>query len=144
MNFLNTKCGLHRTSSGGLNDLAGRLPSFDALAQQFAETSDKDNELKSSISNQAKKILNAVKDNASGAVSAGANESAAYYVKVMDKIIATPDYVQKETARLNKMLEKHTSGVSRLTASKVDEIYRRINVLAVFTKEKVQQVRDEL
>lgn len=144
MNFLNTKCGLHRTSSGGLNDLAGRLPSFDALAGQFAETTEKDKELRSSILDQAKKIMTAAKDAAAGAVSLGANESAAYYVKVMDKIIATPDYVQKETTRLNKILEKHTSGVSRLTASKVDDVYRRINVLAVFTKEKVHQLKDEL
>jgi protein disulfide-isomerase A6 len=36
VNFLNKQCGTHRAVGGGLNELAGRVPSLDSLAARFA------------------------------------------------------------------------------------------------------------
>ena len=50
----------------------------------------------------------------------------------MDKAIKTPDYLEKETKRLNSLLKKHTDGVSLLASTKFDELKRKANVLASF------------
>ena len=40
----------------------------------------------------------------------------------MDKILADAGYVEKESQRLTKILDKHTSGASLLAAQKADDV----------------------
>lgn len=81
VSFLNEKCGTHRAVGGGLNDLAGRIPSLDDLAQKFLDAT----------AGARATII-------SEAVTLG-NESK-QYVRVMEKVVAkSNDYITKELKR---------------------------------------------
>lgn len=51
----------------------------------------------------------------------------------MDKVTSTPDYIEKEAARLGSMLKKHADGSIQLASKKVDELTRKLNILSTFT-----------
>ncbi|KAG8731254.1 hypothetical protein FRC10_001917, partial [Ceratobasidium sp. 414] len=88
--FLNEHCGTHRAVGGGLNDLAGRLPTLDSLAQRYYTADKAAREL---IHTEAK----------------AAGDNASYYVRVMEKLAASAeDWVTKESKRLNGILAKRT------------------------------------
>ncbi|QRV90442.1 protein disulfide isomerase [Ceratobasidium sp. AG-Ba] len=119
--FLNEHCGTHRAVGGGLNELAGRLPSLDSLAQQFY-TADK----------AARELIYAE--------AKAAGQNASYYVRVMEKLTAgAEDWVTKEAKRLNGILEKRT-----MSQTKLDEIKRKANVLAAFLEEKKEEVKEKV
>jgi protein disulfide-isomerase A6 len=81
VNYLNEKCGTQRAVGGGLNDLAGRLPHLDELAQKFIDAT-----------NDARKTVLAE------ATALGKDAEA--YVRVMEKIVKKSDgYVTKELKR---------------------------------------------
>ena len=143
VNFLNEKCGTHRAVGGGLNDLAGRVPSLDELAQKFiGATSD------------ARAVL----------IGKAANlgKDSKQYIRVMEKVAEkSNDYITKELKRyalysklsfqshltlfnrLGSILEKGTLG-----SQKLDEIKIKLNILSAFTKEaapeKHSRAEDEL
>lgn len=153
LKFLNSKCGLHRLNTGLLGDLAGRLPSLDSLASRFFSTEVANVTGRTSIVEEAKQFFEGAK--ATVNATEAKNQAASYYLKIMDKMLGNPSYVEKESTRLKKILAKHTSGASPLAAKKADDIKRRINVLSAFTKRQLKdraddaaikagQIRDEL
>ncbi|KAG9119775.1 hypothetical protein FRC07_005038 [Ceratobasidium sp. 392] len=119
--FLNEHCGTHRAVGGGLNELAGRLPTLDSLAQRYYTADKAAREL---IYTEAK----------------AAGQNASYYIRVMEKLATgAEDWVTKEAKRLNGILTKKT-----LAESKLDEIKRKANVLAAFLEEKKEEVKEEV
>ena len=46
-------------------------------------------------------------------------------------------YVKREHDRLSKMLSKQAQGLSALTGEKIDDITRKINVLAAVMNERI-------
>ncbi|KAG8698790.1 hypothetical protein FRC08_005698 [Ceratobasidium sp. 394] len=116
--FLNEHCGTHRAVGGGLNDLAGRLPTLDSLAQRYYTADKAAREL---IYTEAK----------------AAGDNASYYIRVMEKLAAgAEDWVAKESKRLNGILAKRT-----MAQSKLDEIKRKANVLAAFVEKKSEEAK---
>ena len=142
VDFLNEKCGTHRAVGGGLNDLAGRVPSLDELAQKFIHADD----------HSRPTII--------GQVTPG--EDSKRYIRVMEKIVEkSSDHIAKELkryalyftlrlylmlfcGRLGSILKKGTLGPQKL-----DEIKIKLNVLSAFVKkedtpEKLSRAEDEL
>jgi len=123
--FLNEKCGTHRAVGGGLNNQAGRLPEFDALASKFF-----------SATGAAR---DAVYKEAS-ALAAQVGPAASHYLRVMEKVVnGTEDYLTKESKRLASILQKRA-----LSSAKLDEIKTKANILAAFAVEKVEEARDTI
>jgi protein disulfide-isomerase A6 len=83
--FLNEKCGTQRAVGGGLNDVAGRLPEFDALASKFFTAASSARE---SVYQEALAL-------------AGAGQaSGKHYLRVMEKVVnGTEGYLEKEAKR---------------------------------------------
>ncbi|TFK47788.1 protein disulfide isomerase [Heliocybe sulcata] len=122
--YLNGKCGTHRTPGGLLNDVAGRLPELDTLASKFFVAT---GEARDAVYKEALGL----------AASAGANGK--HYLRVMEKVVnGTEDYVERETRRLTSLLQKRT-----LSPQKLDEIKVKANVLAAFAKEKAEEVLEK-
>ncbi|RDB25771.1 Protein disulfide-isomerase erp38 [Hypsizygus marmoreus] len=120
VNFLNEKCGTQRAVGGGLSDTAGRLAEFDELAHQFfAAGADVRNKLYEEASTLAQ--------------TAGA--ASKQYLRVMEKVVnGSEAYVEKETTRLAKILDKRS-----LSSSKMDEIKIKANILKAFVEDKTNQ-----
>ncbi|RPD60361.1 protein disulfide isomerase [Lentinus tigrinus ALCF2SS1-7] len=128
--FLNEKCGTHRTAGGLLNDMAGRLEQLDALAAKFYE--------ESASARQA--LLKEAGDLAS-TLGAGAK----HYLRVMEKVVnGSEDYLEKESTRLASILSKRT-----LAPGKLDEIKIKANILGAFkpivekAEEKIEEAQAE-
>ncbi|KAG5717493.1 Protein disulfide-isomerase tigA, partial [Termitomyces sp. T112] len=127
--FLNEKCGTHRAVGGGLNDQAGRLPEFDSLASKFFVAGA---EARDSIFKEA------------SVLAASVGETSKHYVRVMEKVVnGSEGYVQKEAARLTKILEK-----KNLSPLKLDEIKIKANILSAFAEKdegtKISRAEAEL
>lgn len=131
--WINQKCGLYRVSGGALSDLAGRLPSLDSLASRFY-SSEADTD-RSKIVEDARAFLAQAKVSTNS--SAEKNAAADYYIRIMDKLVEDKTYVEKETARLKKIMGKHLDGSSLLEGKKVDSIKKRMNVLSAFVKRQL-------
>ena len=83
--FLNEKCGTQRAVGGGLTDLAGRLPSLDALAAKFLASAA---DLRSSVYDEAKALAETL------------GAAAKPYLKVMEKVAnSSEEYLAKERKR---------------------------------------------
>lgn len=147
--FLNSKCGLQRVAGGGLSELAGRIPSLDAIASKFYAS------VGASGQQERTTLLEKAKQAVLESSSLDKDKTANYYVRVMDKLNVDPSYVTRESSRLKKILDKHAKGTSQLASRKVDEITKKANILASFAlqqvvegaqavKEQAQKVRDEL
>lgn len=81
VDFLNEKCGTHRAVGGGLNNLAGRVPSLDDLAQKFIDAT---TDVRTAIFDEA----------------AALGKESKRYTRVMEKIVEkSNDYVTKELKR---------------------------------------------
>ncbi|KAG6849789.1 hypothetical protein H0H93_005175 [Arthromyces matolae] len=120
--FLNEKCGTHRAVGGGLNDEAGRLSEFDALAAKFFTAAV---EARDSILKEASELAT---------TAAGTSK---HYLRVMEKVVnGSEAYIQKEVTRLGKILEKKS-----LSASKLDEIKIKSNILKAFAEQNVEEVK---
>ncbi|KXN89090.1 Protein disulfide-isomerase tigA [Leucoagaricus sp. SymC.cos] len=119
VSYLNEKCGTQRKVGGGLNELAGRLPSFDTLAQKFFTAA---HDARRAIFDEARTLAETT------------GKEAKQYLRVMDKVVNTSDaYIEKEIKRLSTILEKKT-----MAPSKLDEIQIKANVLRAFSKELEQ------
>lgn len=137
VSFMNEKCGTFRNSDGSLSALAGRLPALDGLASRFYSAGESARAL---LFDETKKYV----DDMSAKVVAPTKLTAArYYTRVMERVSRDgPDYVQRESKRLAKLLRKHADGISTLAADKVDEITRKSNVLAAFVNAKIGQAAE--
>ncbi|KAK2460343.1 hypothetical protein APHAL10511_007732 [Amanita phalloides] len=125
VNFLNEKCGTKRAVEGGLNDEAGRLPEFDALAQRFFGAAA---DAKNNIYQEALKLAK------------NADVDSKHYLKAMEKIVGgTAEYIEKESKRLESIWKKRT-----LSDAKLDEIKIKLNVLRAFTLQKIGRAESEL
>jgi len=123
INFLNEKCGTNRVAGGGIDDSAGRVDEFDALADTFMT----DVAAREATIADLEKALESQPEN---------QKSGQYYVKVMKKILDKGEsYIQTEISRLEKILAGH------MTSDKRDQMFKRKNVLNVF---KEANVKDEL
>ncbi|EJU04800.1 disulfide-isomerase precursor [Dacryopinax primogenitus] len=124
--FLNERCGTFRSSGGVLNSLAGRIPSLDSLASKFySSIPDRDTLLKEASS-------------AAAALELAQKTSGDYYLRVMNKVSESGEWLHKESARLASILQKKT-----LAPAKLDEIQRKANILASFVEEKLKEAADE-
>ncbi|PWN52496.1 hypothetical protein IE53DRAFT_385071 [Violaceomyces palustris] len=132
LKYLNEKCTTFRTEGGKLTELAGRMPSLDGLAARFYAAK---SEARPKVLEELKQFV----DRLSKAETASAekNKAAEYYVKVVEKTLAKPDYVSNETKRLTKILEKHASGASQLSGRKADEIQKKLNILKAIVDKKI-------
>ncbi|WFD27832.1 protein disulfide-isomerase [Malassezia nana] len=135
--FMNEKCGTFRNIDGTLSALAGRLPALDGLASRFYSAGEAARQMLIDETNKY------VEDMRSTVVAPTKLAAAQYYTRVMDRVSRDgPDYVQRESKRLAKLLRKHADGVSTLAAEKVDEITRKSNVLAAFVNAKIGQAAE--
>lgn len=107
--FLNEKTGTQRVAGGGLNALAGTIPSLDEVVRTLRAGGAK-----------AQKEFEAALETAK-------EQYAEYYGKVAKKSAENAGYVEKELARLQNLLKK-----GGLTAEKKDDLTKRANILNVF------------
>jgi len=113
IDFLNEKCKLNRRAGGLLNEMEGRISKFDDLAKTFMKE----------VGNR-EKIL---KEATAIAETEEQSKTAAYYIKVMQKVLDKGDsYPSTELSRLDRMLS------GQMSSTQVDGIYKRKNVLAQF------------
>ena len=119
LKFLNEKAGTHRTIGGGLDALAGTIPSLDTLVANLKSGSD------------------AAYAELEKAAAAAEEKYAEYYAKVAKKMADNQEYVTKELARLQSLM-----GKGGLAQEKMDDLIQRSNVLQRFAGEK--NAKDEL
>jgi len=119
--FMNEKAGTFRAPGGSLNALAGIIPSLDTAVAS----------LKSGGATAYAEL----------AKQAGALQGtyAEYYAKVAKKVEANADYVEKESKRLAKMIEK-----GGLAPEKLDDLISRKNILSRFLGGEEDGVKSEL
>lgn len=117
IDFLNEKCGTNRIAGGGIDDQAGLVADFDALAAKFVT----DPESRASTQEELEKAVEGASEED--------KKAGAYYIKVMKKITEKGDgYVATEIARLEKILS------GQMTGDKRDQMFKRKNILNVFSK----------
>lgn len=123
-----------------------------SLASRFYSASD-DLAERTTILSEAKDFV--TRSSASVNATEAKNAAAAYYLKVMDKINSDPSWLTKETNRIKALIEGSASGAGALAGKKVDELKKKANVLAAFTKrnlsdrakqaeEKAKKLKEEL
>lgn len=91
LEFVNKHAGTHRVPGGALAATAGLIPSLDAIVKDFREGL-------ISLESITEKVKVAVFDIA--------DKYAPYYVKVLEKLAKSSDYVTKELARLERIYAK--------------------------------------
>lgn len=107
--FLNEKAGTFRVAGGGLNALAGTIPSLDEIVRTLSSGGAK------------------AQEEFEKAVAAAKEQYAEYYGKVAKKSSENAGYVEKELTRLQNLLKK-----GGLTSEKIDDLTRRSNILNIF------------
>ena len=119
ISFMNDKAGTHRAIGGGLDTLAGTIPSLDEIVTTLKAGGAK-----------------AYEDfeTAAGSVT---EKYAEYYQRVAKKMEANQKYAEKEFTRLQGMLKK-----GGLAPEKVDDLTSRSNILNKFRSE--EGPKDEL
>ncbi|CAH7667315.1 endoplasmic reticulum protein ERp29, C-terminal domain-domain-containing protein [Phakopsora pachyrhizi] len=136
--FLNRECGTYRASGGLLLPEAGRVASLDELIGTFFGVSS-DRPSLITKANELASVANVT--------------SAAYYVKVMNKLVADESWLAKEIERLQKLAAKGAT----MASDKFEELQIKQNILKAFntaketikggaeaTKEKVERITGEL
>lgn len=128
--FVNEKANTHRLVGGGLDEAAGTISELDDIVAKFRSGGQKLTE----AADKAKKAASALQADV-------ANKFAEYYVRVFDKLNQNENYVSKELARLQGILEK-----SGLAPAKTDELKSKTNILRKFAEEpeaKDAEAKDE-
>ncbi|OAX79823.1 protein disulfide-isomerase domain [Emergomyces africanus] len=125
--YLNEQSGTHRAVGGGLNKEAGTIAALDAIVAKYV----------TGVEKSVSKLLDEVKIAAKDLE----GQYAAYYVKVLGKLVDNKDYVTKELARLERMVSK-----GGMAPEKVDDLMSRGNILRRFIGEKGEEKKgkDEL
>lgn len=113
--YINNEAGTHRTAGGLLDDLAGRIPSLDALATTFLSSSA---DARTAVIAQAQELANSL----TGSTNTAEKSAASYYLKVMDKISQSNDWAANEVARLQKMATKRGT----MAGKQLDDLQVRI------------------
>lgn len=121
--YLNSNCGTYRTPGGTLSSLAGRLPALDALASKWLGAGEGSPE-RTAILEQARHWRETMLKASNVSSAPDKDVAAQYYLRVMDKVAESKDYLEKETARITGILRKNVEGTSQLAGKKVDEIGR--------------------
>ena len=122
LSFMNEKAGVHRKIGGKLDDIAGTIPSLDAIVGKLTGGE--------SITSLSEQITTAAK--------ASKDKYAEYYVKVSDKISKNAGYAEKELARLQGLIKK-----GGLAPEKMDDLTSRSNILRRFKGDE-SLVKEEL
>ena len=107
--FINEKAGTHRAAGGGLDALAGTIPSLDELVSSLKTGGDK-------AYQEFEKAAGAMQ-----------GKYAEYYGKVAKKAEENQGYVEKELGRLQGLLAK-----GGLAPEKIDDLTSRSNILNRF------------
>lgn len=124
--FLNEHCGTHRSSSGLLNDLAGKVAPLDSLASEFF-TAKTDRE---AIIARAQEALSSVNETS--------RAQASYYVKAMERVVEKGEaWLVKEQGRIANLLASPS-----LAPTKLDELKIKANILSAFAVKKAEEVVD--
>lgn len=114
VDFLNEKAGTNRVSGGGLNEKAGTVPELDQVAAKFAADPSEDHVA------EARELIAALGDKAKA--------TGRHYVKTMQKVMKKgSDYVQKEIARLGRMIDSDSISATKKTLFQI-----RTNILKRF------------
>ncbi|KAI9733311.1 MAG: hypothetical protein M1834_003395 [Cirrosporium novae-zelandiae] len=124
VNFINEKANTHRTVGGGLNEEGGRVDILDAVISKLPASSLED-------------VTELAKQEAFGLEA----KYASYYLKVLDKLAKSGEYVQKELKRLEGILKKQKAG---LAPEKIDDLMSRSNILRQFASQEQDKGKDEL
>jgi protein disulfide-isomerase A6 len=112
--FINQKTGTFRDKSGGLTSMAGRVSQLDDIASRFSSS-----DSKASLIKEAEVVLSSLTGDASN--------DGKYYVKVMNTLKDTADFVSTELARLERMVSSGS-----LSGKKKDEFTKKMNILRSF------------
>lgn len=128
VNFINEHAGTFRTVGGALNDLAGRVPSLDAVATQIGAAASKGGDALTDLVAQARALVDDYGTTAK-------SEAYKYYYRVLDKIQQNPAYPQTELDRLAKLLAKS----NEMAREKVAELRQKKNILEAFIVKKVKE-----
>ncbi|CAM6034959.1 unnamed protein product [Sphagnum compactum] len=114
VDFLNEKTGSSRTTTGGLNDNAGKVSSLDEIVTEFL----------SAKPEERSNILKKAEEEASKLEGAAAGYGKVY-LKVLKSIIEKGDgYVKKEADRVSRLLS------GSVNPNKVDEFTVKKNILS--------------
>lgn len=122
MEFLNEKAGTFRAPGGGLNALAGIVPSLDSVVEKLR-------------TNPGDKAYDELYKMATKAKEAYAD----YYAKVAKKLQENKGYAEKEFNRLSNMINK-----GGLAPEKLDDLVSRSNILRKFMPEEDTEEKSEL
>lgn len=129
VSFINEHAGTHRAVGGSLDDTAGIIASLDEIVADY--TGDNINSVAEKLAAAAKKVSHHEK------------KYSKYYIRVANKIKENPGYVEKESARLSRIISK-----GGLAGEKLDDLISRRNILIKFEKpdveEETRQEKDEL
>jgi len=117
VSFINTNAGTTRDKTGALSELAGRIPTLDAIVTKFlAAGADK-----AALVKEAEAyVVTAVGD---------AISNAKYYIKVFTTTLTQKDFVASEISRLDRLISSGS-----LTPKKRDEFTKKKNILTVFSQ----------
>lgn len=121
IDFLNENTGTHRVVGGGLDSNAGTIEALDEIIAKHVT-----GETLSQAAEEVKKAADGLQE-----------KFASYYVRVLGKLEENGEYVTKEFARLQKILNN-----SELQPEKADELVSKSNILRKFMGE--EKVKDEL
>ncbi|RMY99221.1 hypothetical protein D0860_08345 [Hortaea werneckii] len=125
--FVNSKAGTHRVAGGGLDKLAGTIPSLDALIANL-----KTGEASASAYAELESAAKAVQD-----------KSGEYYGKVAAKLQENGEYAAKELARLQGLMGQ-AMNKGGLKQEKMDDLIVRSNILSRFLGAGKEEGKDEL
>ncbi|CAM1508361.1 Fc.00g052090.m01.CDS01 [Cosmosporella sp. VM-42] len=122
--FINEQAGTHRVPGGDLGPSAGIIEELNTIAHKFFNDEDVD---VTEVIGELKEEIKSIKD-------AARLKYAQYYVRVFEKIKSTPQWLTKETTRLQSVLSK-----GGLAPAKRDEIQAKYNVLDQFRPGKADE-----
>ncbi|EFA84124.1 SNF2-related domain-containing protein [Heterostelium album PN500] len=115
--FINKNAGTHRVKGGRLLPSAGRVEQLDALAAKFVDATEK---ARTEILAEANKVVSSLAESL--------KPDGKIYVKIMEAIQKTKDYVSNEINRVTKLTQ------GQIKVEKSDQFFKKLNVLEQFAK----------
>ncbi|KAG0274988.1 hypothetical protein BGZ95_009283 [Linnemannia exigua] len=132
INYINKHAGTARAPGGKLLASAGRIPTLDSIASQFAA-------LASTTTTTLDKKKGLLQDGLKKANEMLAtNKNAKHYVRVFEKTQESPDFIANESARLAKIIQSGT-----MTPAKLDEFSIRHNIISAFVPPQAEKADDD-
>ncbi|KAF9102226.1 hypothetical protein BGX27_011122 [Mortierella sp. AM989] len=116
--FVNKHAGTGRAAGGRLSHKAGRIGRLDEIALRFSKANSP--EEKKALRKEGIELATSLKDS---------DKNALHYVQIFDKTAESPEYLKKESHRLQKLISSNS-----LTDAKVDELSIRHNILSTFSE----------